>query len=258
MNGKGFKSSNLAVAIATSLAVSGAVTPTLVHAKAVRDAIIGTGADAIIGTGRSKATSSSDAIIGTGKGPKHANNAIIGTGTGAIIGTGADAIIGTGADAIIGTGRSKATSSSDAIIGTGKRVVVLMGPVDSVDAAASTVSVLNRTLKMRSTQSIQDALAAGQQLSVAVTGHLTASGKVEQLKLSVLSASYVAGASKVVISGRVDRLDSALGRIQIGNVSVDVTSVVAAKPLAIGSTVLLVGTQPVRQGIVLAERLFSK
>ena len=64
MNGKSYKTSNIAVAIATALAVSGAVAPAQVSAKSSTEAIIGTGADAIIGTGKGK----------------HARNAIIGTG----------------------------------------------------------------------------------------------------------------------------------------------------------------------------------
>ena len=99
--------------------------------------------DAIIGTGRK----STNAIIGTGKD----HHAIIGTGSAdAIIGTGADAIIGTGAqksastDAIIGTGAQK-SASTDAIIGTGKTTVFLVGPIDSVNVATGTISVLGET-----------------------------------------------------------------------------------------------------------------
>ena len=133
-----------------------------------------------------------------------------------------------------------------------------MGPIDGVNTATNTISVLNRTLKLRSAQAVHDALAAGQQLMVSVTGQLSASGKLEQMKLSYMPADYVAGASKVVLSGRVDRVDSTLGQIQIGGVTADMTAAISARPVAVGSIVLLVGTQPTRQGIVIAEKIYSK
>ena len=255
MNGKGFKTSNLAVAIATTLAVSGAVAPTQVYAKTSADAIIGTGVDAIIGTGRSK-TVATDAIIGTGKG-KHSGNAIIGTGADAIIGTGADAIIGTGVDAIIGTGAQKSVNSN-AIIGTGKTLVLFMGAIDSVDTAANTISVLGRSLKLPSVTKVQEAIAAGHQLMVAVSGRMSATGTVEQMKLRFMPTDYVAGSSKVVVSGRVSDLNASVGTMKVGGVTIDISSAVAAKAPTAGSLVLLVGTQPVRQGVVLAEQLYVK
>ena len=220
------------------------------------DAIIGTGADAIIGTG-------ADAIIGTGKG-KHSRNAIIGTGADAIIGTGADAIIGTGADAIIGTGADaiigtgKGKHSRNAIIGTGKDLVLIMGAVDRVDTATNTISVLGRNLKMPSVARVEESLAGGHQLMVAVSGRISDSGTVEQMKLRFMPTDYVAGSSKVVVSGRVSDLDANVGTMKVNGITVDISSAIAAKAPTAGSLVLLVGTQPVRQGVVLAEQLHVK
>jgi hypothetical protein len=197
--------------------------PAAVHAKATGDAIIGTGADA---------------IIGTGKGRK---NAIIGTGADAIIGTGADAIIGTGADAIIGTGRSK---------------VVLMGVVDSVDVSTKTISVLNRRLQIESAQKISDALAAGQQMIVAVSGKITGAGTIDQGKLKVVSTGYVPGASKVVVSGRVGEVNIARGTVSVSGQEIDINSAVVSKAINVGDVVLAVGTQPSRNGAILAERVY--
>ena len=212
MNGKGFKSSSLAVAIATTLAVSGAVAPAQVRAK-----------------------TSSDAIIGTGK----------------------NAIIGTGADAIIGTGRSKLVSR-DAIIGTGKDLILVMGAIDRVDTATNTISVLGRQLKMPSVAKVEESLAGGHQLMVAVSGRISDSGTVEQMKLRFMPTDYVAGSSKVVVSGRVSDLDANVGTMKVGGITVDISSAIAAGPPTAGSLVLLVGTQPVRQGVVIAEQLHVK
>ena len=220
MNGKGFKTSNLAVAIATTLAVSGAVTPAQVYAKTATAAIIGTGANAIIGTG-------ADAIIGTGRSKRVSSNAIIGTG-------------------------------ANAIIGTGKAPVLIMGAIDRVDTATNTISVLGRSFKMPSVVKVEESLAAGHQLMVAVSGRISDSGTVEQMKLRFMPTDYVAGSSKVVVSGRVSDLDASVGTMKVGAVTVDISSAVAARTPTAGSLVLLVGTQPVRQGVVLAEQLYVK
>jgi hypothetical protein len=249
MNGKGKNSSKIAVAIATSIAVGGSVTPSQVHAKPANstatssnvDAIIGTGKDAIIGTGK-------DAIIGTGK------DAIIGTGKDAIIGTGADAIIGTGKDAIIGTGKDAIIGTgADAIIGTGR--VLLFGPIDSVNTEKKTISMLGRTLKLPSVDLISEAMTGGMQLVAAVSGQLSSAGKLEKISLRLADASYVPGASKVVISGRVDKIDDKLGTMKVGRALIDVTSVRAAKSASVGDVVVVMGTQPTRQGVVIAEQM---
>ena len=216
------------------------------------DAIIGTGADAIIGTG-------ADAIIGTGAQKSASTDAIIGTGKKrqAIIGTGADAIIGTGADAIIGTGAQK-SASTDAIIGTGKTAVLLVGPIDSVNVATGTISVLGKTLRMPSTERISAALAAGTQLVVAVSGKLSANGTTEQMKLRFVPVDYVAGATKVLASGRVSSFDSATGTMRIGSLTVDINSASFNKSPSLGSVVQVAGTQPLRKGTVLAETIFVR
>ena len=163
----------------------------------------------------------------------------------------------TSASVIIDTGRSK-TVSTDAIIGTGKSLVLIMGAIDSVDTATNTISVLGRSLKMPSVAKAEEALAAGLQLMVAVSGRMSASGTVEQMKLRFLPTDYVAGSSKVVTSGRVSDISASAGTMKVGGVTVDISSAVTAKAPTAGSLVLIVGTQPLRQGVVLAEQLYVK
>src|SRR4030095_14931805 len=142
-------------------------------------AIIGTGADAIIGTGVQKAKRySGDAIIGT------ALTAIDGTGVNAIIGTGADAIIGTGVqktkrysgDAIIGTGVNAIVGTGvDAIVGTGRGALLLKGPVERTDTTKGTVRVLGKELRIGGSgvESIARAISAGSAVEIAMRGNLT-------------------------------------------------------------------------------------
>ncbi len=137
-------------------------------------------------------------------------------------------------------------------------MVLVMGAVDGVDTATNTISVLGRSLKMPSVAKVEESLAAGHQLMVAVSGHISDSGTVEQMKLRFMPTDYVAGSSKVVVSGRVSDLDAKVGTMKVGGITVDISSAVAARPPTAGSLVLIVGTQPVRQGIVLAEQLHVK
>ena len=231
MNMKGNRSSQLAYAIAAAVALSASMTPRVAAAKASSDAIIGTGVDAIIGTGRN--AKRSDAIIGTG----------------------ADAIIGTGVDAIIGTGRAKA--SSDAIIGTGRPVALVIGPVDSVNAGESTIEVLGRSFFAPNASRLDTAIKSGQQVSVAVFGILSAEGVIEKATLRVLAADYVAGSSKVVASGLISRIDVSTAKVFIGKTVVDMSIVTTNNPLEVGSALRILGTQPVRGGVILAERVLQ-
>jgi hypothetical protein len=237
VNGKGNRSSQLAYAIAAAIALTASMSPKVVAAKASSDAIIGTGVDAIIGTGR---------------GAKR-NDAIIGTGADAIIGTGADAIIGTGADAIIGTGRAKA--SADAIIGTGRTIALVVGPVDSVNLRTSTVDVLGRSFRAPNAARLDAAIKGGQQVAVAIFGSLSSKGVIEKATLRVLTPDYVAGSSKVIISGRITRIDPSTATIYIGKIVVDTSMLATSKSLEVGAAVRVIGTQPVRGGIILAEKL---
>jgi hypothetical protein len=78
------------------------------------------------------------------------------------------------------------------------------------------------------------------------------------LKLRFAPVEYVPGATKVVVSGRVSGVDSGVGVMRIGNVSVDINSATYDKAPSLGSVVLVVGTQPVRHGAVLAEKIYVR
>ncbi len=134
----------------------------------------------------------------------------------------------------------------------------MLGAIDSFDSARNTITVLGRTLRMPSVTRVEEAHAAGQQLIVAVSGRISASGAIEQMKLRFMPTEYVAGSSKVVVSGRVSGVNANVGTMTVGGVTVDLTSAVAAKAPTVGSLVILVGTQPVRQGVVIADQLYVK
>ena len=233
------------------------------------NAIIGTGADAIIGTGRAK-TAARSAIIGTG-GPKA--NAIIGTGADAIIGTGgpkANAIIGTGADAIIGTGGPKANAiigtgadaiigtgglKANAIIGTGRSKLLHVAPVDSVSVETGSIETLGKTFAVPDARSIEAAMASGRQVLVRITGTLKSNGAVTKAHMQVEPVDYVAGASRVLLVGRIDSVDATIGSIRIGKTNVQYSAAASNRDPRAGEMVAVIGVQPVRGGAVLAEEI---
>ena len=133
-----------------------------------------------------------------------------------------------------------------------------MGAVDRVDTATNTISVLGRSLEMSSVAKVEESLAGGHQVMVAVSGRISDSGTVEQMKLRFMPTDYVAGSSKVVVSGRVSDLNASVGTMKVGGITVDISSAVVARTPTTGSLVFLVGTQPVRQGVVLAEQIHVK
>ena len=228
---------------------SALATGSVAHKGSLTDAIGGTGrTEAIGGTGRT------EAIGGTGR--KTTTEAIGGTGrTEAIGGTGrTEAIGGTGrTEAIGGTGRTEAiggTGRTEAIGGTGRTesTLLLAGQVEAVDSKASTVTVLGQSVRIAaaSTASVGD--------NIAVLGRLDAAGKIIVAKVRMVADTYVAGASRVTVTGKVTAIDAARGVLMVGRQQVDFTALLASGNLdvAVGNVVKISGIQPVSGGTILA------
>ena len=284
-----------ALATASALAYTGPVLASSSSGKAHSQAIIGTGADAIIGTGADAIIGTgADAIIGTGA------DAIIGTGADAIIGTGADAIIGTGADAIIGTGadsfarRGKAAkgnaiigtgadaiigTGADAIIGTGadsvahrgkvssassKRYLIASGPAEVLDAARGVIRVMGRTVSAPIDSNlfatVANAAGSGSAATVTIYGQVDSRGALSNAIAQPGSATYVPGASAIVVTDIVRSIDARTGTVLIGNLKVDYTAMLAvsAVPLKAGKVATIVGTQPQAGQAIIAQRIIAR
>jgi hypothetical protein len=240
MKENGYKRTAISVAVMSALAVGATLLPTsgALAKPASSRAIIGTGADAIIGTG-------ADAIIGTGLQKARKGQAIIGTG--------ADAIIGTGADAIIGTGLQKNSGVT----------LALKGPVTNVDLAAGTASVLGRQLRVPSTAlltDISDALAAGTTPELAVLSRIGSDGKFVGATARRVYEQYVAGATKVVVTGKLTSVDAATAKATINGMMVDYSALLsnANVDLAAGQVVTLVGTLPQAGGQMIVTGLIKR
>jgi hypothetical protein len=182
----------------------------------------------------------------------------------AIGGTGyVNAIGGTGLDAIGGTGRRTKTAiggmGMDAIGGTGQTTrVVLSGPVQSASLATNSVRVLGRDLRLSSdrVQAIHQALTGGQTVELAVSGKLGKSGRLVAGTAAISQNQYVAGSTQVVLTGRVNAVDSAIGLAVIGKQVVNLTAIQTAAgstSVKAGDVIMIVGTQPSLGGAVLAQ-----
>ena len=262
MVAKGFGLSRLSVAIAATLGIAAAITPDhsafgstmSTAARPSSHAIVGTGAHAIVGTGTRK-SASTQAIVGTGA------HAIVGTGTRKSAST--QAIVGTGAHAIVGTGARKLVSTEARTAATvnAKTIVAVRGPVESVNAKAGTVRILARTFGFPANsmtfQSIQQNAASGQVVQAVVVAKLSRDGTLVGTRLRFLPTEYIAGVTEVVTSGRVKSIDTRTGKAVVGGTLVDYTSLLSTQSvtLGLGDVVVVVGTQPMQGGAVLASQL---
>jgi hypothetical protein len=258
MKGKG-QLNRIALAIALALASAAA------GAKAVAT-------DAIIG-GDNKGSKRQHAIIGGD------TDAIIGGDVNAIIGGDVDAIIGGDVNAIIGGDPRKARANAiiggdvDAIIGGDVnaiiggdlnaiiggdvlRSLVAVGPLSSVDPVSGQVTVLGQKYKGPASsptlKAWAEALTAGSQTYIAIIGQ---PGNLNAKTMIKLPANYIAGSSQVVLRGKIINVDERFAQIRIGNQLVDYSATLSSDGSALksGMTVLVLGTQPTLNGIVVAQ-----
>ena len=124
--------------------------------------------------------------------------------------------------------------------------LVLVGPVEAVNVSQGLAIVLGQKVI---TQSAAE-LSVGEAISV--IGRLSPDGSI--LAMSVQKAGvYVPGATQILLTGTVQKVDSTIGRAVVGGLSVDLTGLMStgSVPIVQGSTVQIAGTQPVNRGLVL-------
>ncbi len=104
-------------------------------------------------------------------------------------------------------------------------------------------------------QKRRDRLATGDGLLAAVNGTLDADGRITNSTLRLVPSGYVAGASKLLLVGRVASVDTSVGSLKIGAATVDIAAAEMARAPKPGELVAIVSTQPTRGGVMLAERV---
>jgi len=125
-----------------------------------------------------------------------------------------------------------------------------MGPVESVSAGGDLahLTVAGQTFNV-SASAAQD-FAIGDYVVVASTGADSPSFAYH------IGLPYVPGVSAVRIKGVIRSVDVALGRLSVGNITLDYTPQLAVFPSltpAAGNIVEAIGVQPAPKGIIVAD-----
>lgn len=127
----------------------------------------------------------------------------------------------------------------------------VVGPVESVDCKASSVRVLGISFIARDAKTSTVLCSLGVSASpryVSLQGSKDAAGNVHLDKLQLVAkVSYVAGATPVYVRGQVSERSVDRGLVSIGGAIVDASFALPE----IGSGVEVVGTQPLRGGVIL-------
>ena len=126
--------------------------------------------------------------------------------------------------------------------------LLLLGPVEAIDANAKVAVVLGQRVHVSNVET----LAVGD--AAAVFGTLRSDGTVVASAVESRGA-YVPGASTVLISGLVQKAEPSVGRVLINGVAVDLTPAMSHGTLApaAGEKLQVAGIQPVARGIVVVN-----
>ena len=162
-------------------------------------------------------------------------------------------------------GAASASAIAVALIGGAQAGELAFGPVQQVNLKASTIVVLGQTFHIGSTAvvSSQAKYPAPSTLNSISVGTLVWVNGIEaenghpQVQSIITSADLnTPGATQLFITGVVTGVSS-VGHVRLGNLTVDINQALSTDAVlpALGSFVSLVGTQPVSNGLFLANGL---
>ena len=158
---------------------------------------------------------------------------------------------------LLGAAVALAFATSNAVSGisgggkvvAGNSELILLGPVEAIKDREGVVVVLGQKLSQRAVGQVE----IGQTL--AVFGSVNADGALAVSSVQSLGF-YVPGATNIVVTGVVQKVNPALGRATVGGLSVDTTAVTTidqSEAVSVGALVQVAGTQPVGGGLLLAQ-----
>jgi hypothetical protein len=133
----------------------------------------------------------------------------------------------------------------------GQYELLLVGPVESVNLTTNTITVLGHRITIRDAS----AILPGHKINVfggIETGGSTRAAIVQDTN------TYASSGDQVLLTGRVDRIDRASGRLLMAGASVDYTALLAQPRFAlpsVGDSIRITGTQPNAKGVVLAREM---
>ncbi len=161
-------------------------------------------------------------------------------------GVAANGISGGGAPVISGISGGGAPLING-ISGGGAQLLVV-GPVEAINAANKTAIVLGQTVRAPNLET----LAMGN--TVAVYGTIRADGSIAASTIRSRGI-YVPGATAIFISGTVQESEPSVGRVVVSGVTVDLTSVMSHGMFSpsVGTKLQLTGIQPLNGGLVVVN-----
>jgi hypothetical protein len=188
------------------------------------------------------------------------SRSITGSSRRSITGSSSRSITGSSSRSITGSSRRSITGSSSRgyITGAASNLVnasmIVFGPITGI--ASESITVM------------------GQRFEISADFSLTLSAQTEIGRLAFVEAiaedqSFIAqavhigtsysipGASGVYVSGVVVRVDHELGLLAVGDLEIDINATGVLDSIAIGASIIVVGTQPLLGGVVYGSSLQS-
>ena len=156
----------------------------------------------------------------------------------------------------IGSGITKQGPTGGAIAALKRQSkdLLLVGPIENLNASAGTVTVLGQVVRVGDVRPFAD--LAANRVPVAVYGKTLSSGEIQARAAAIAGSAYVDGANAVYLRGVLTSVDAATGIAKIGKLSVDFTAALAeldATAMVPGTIVELVGSRPLAKGSVSAD-----
>jgi len=129
---------------------------------------------------------------------------------------------------------------------------VLAGPVESIDRASGSFSSLGQLVYAN--EAAMNSLSVGDY--VGVSGDIVDAGQMSASAVYRFSDAYVAGSSRVFLTGIPSSVDRSRGEVGIGGATVDYTPALGRQSLdRIGAALTVFGTQPNPGGRVVSDSL---
>ena len=127
--------------------------------------------------------------------------------------------------------------------------LILTGPIESVDEAMGTVTVLGQRISVRDSSKVLPGTV------VNIYGKLESNGRLAATAMQNLSR-FATGADVLYVKGIVTATSFLTGHLRVGGTDVDYTSLLASQDFrvpSLGEVVEFSGTQPNSRGVFLAS-----
>ena len=139
--------------------------------------------------------------------------------------------------------------------------MLVSGPIEKVDLKAGSVVILGQSYKAQIgtpvLKRLADQISSGSTVVASVLGNQDSAGNLRAARLVVHGTDYAPGATRVVVLGRVASVQSDIGTLKVGQLSVDYTSILSTAPAeyVAGQLIGAVGVQAAAGAPLVASRI---